>query len=190
MFWRSTAGPQRTVPLRGPCFYLGVNLCPFVVLPRSGRIGFNNSFARTDLAPPNDAPAFWTRQPSGALSLESERGPLCPRVPNPWFARTRLSALRVPASFTDLKSRKGTRNRRRSERILDCGGKRSATPLSHACRLPVLWPTPALPKAPSPLRSAGAVQKLVAWYRFRERVSPRRSPISVFSISAFQFLSP
>jgi hypothetical protein len=35
-------------------------------------------------------------------------------------------------SFADLKSRIGTMNQRSSERVLDCGGKRSATPPSPA----------------------------------------------------------
>lgn len=42
--------------------------------------------------------------------------------------------------------------------VLDCGGKRSATPLSCACWLTVLRWVLARSKAPSPLRSASAVQ--------------------------------
>jgi outer membrane protein assembly factor BamB len=44
------------------------------------------------------------------------------------------------------------------ETVLDCGGKRSATPLSHARGLSFFRLLLARPKAPSPLRSAGAVQ--------------------------------
>jgi len=50
-------------------------------------------------------------------------------------------------------------------RVLDCGGKRSATPLSHAKargqRGRFLW-APRIPKAVSPLRSATAVQDAAA----------------------------
>ncbi len=49
-------------------------------------------------------------------------------------------------------------DRRESDRVLDCGGKRSATPLSPARRFPIVSVTFARAKAPSPLRSAGAVQ--------------------------------
>jgi len=42
--------------------------------------------------------------------------------------------------------------------ILDCGGKRSATPLSHARRSAFVRKACVRPKAPSSLRFAGAVQ--------------------------------
>jgi hypothetical protein len=42
--------------------------------------------------------------------------------------------------------------------VLDCGGKRSATPLSHAGKTFGSMILPVRPKAPSPLRSAGALQ--------------------------------
>jgi len=42
--------------------------------------------------------------------------------------------------------------------VLDCGGKRSATPLSNGRGLGVVRERIARAKAPSPLRSAGAVQ--------------------------------
>ena len=49
----------------------------------------------------------------------------------------------------------------RSVVVLDCGGKRSATPLSFRMQNPRPGASnpPAEAKAPSPLRSAGAVQK-------------------------------
>jgi hypothetical protein len=51
--------------------------------------------------------------------------------------------------------------------ILDCGGKRSATPLSNLRDGSDFPTSQARPKAPSPLRSAGAVQdaagKTGAW---------------------------
>gem|GEM_PF-3872813 len=43
--------------------------------------------------------------------------------------------------------------------VVDCGGKRSATPLSPARKAHELSEAPVRAKAPSPLRSAGAVQK-------------------------------
>jgi len=45
-------------------------------------------------------------------------------------------------------------NRLHAESVLECGGKRSATPLSNCLRSSFHT------KAPSPLRSAGALQKL------------------------------
>jgi len=42
--------------------------------------------------------------------------------------------------------------------IMDGGGKRSATPLSNERELPDMAKFTLRPKAPSPLRSAGAVQ--------------------------------
>jgi hypothetical protein len=90
---------------------------------------------RAQCAPhPIGAKRLGLRQPSGALFLESER-------------------------FANLKSRLVTRRRRWSGRVLDCGGKRIATPLSRARSRPASWITPARPKAPSPPRFAGAVQK-------------------------------
>jgi hypothetical protein len=47
---------------------------------------------------------------------------------------------------------------RQTQRILECGGKRSATPLSPARRVPSSRRPLARTKAPSPLRSAGALQ--------------------------------
>ena len=46
-------------------------------------------------------------------------------------------------------------NRLHAESLLECGGKRSATPLSNCLRSPFYT------NAPSSLRSAGALQKLV-----------------------------
>jgi len=49
-----------------------------------------------------------------------------------------------------------SRNRLHAESVLECGGKRSATTLSNCLRSSLHT------KAPSPLRSAGALQRLVA----------------------------
>jgi hypothetical protein len=49
---------------------------------------------------------------------------------------------------------------RMAHRVLDCGGKRSATPLSHARGLALVRTIFVRPKAVSPLRSATAVQDL------------------------------
>jgi len=46
---------------------------------------------------------------------------------------------------------------------LDCGGKRSATPLSRGRKLSIVRSRPARAKAVSPLRSATAVQDARAW---------------------------
>jgi hypothetical protein len=56
-------------------------------------------------------------------------------------------------------------------RILDCGGKRSATPLSHARGASVIRMSSASAKAPSSLCFAGAVQNFSAKRRFMERAS-------------------
>ena len=77
-------------------------------------------------------------------------------------------------------------------RILDCGGKRSATPLSRA-RSEVSTPkSPARSKAPSPLRSAGAVQNLSATRWFTEKRSQhiRDGTASCFSASIARALRP
>ena len=60
----------------------------------------------------------------------------------------------------------------RERPILECGGKRSATPLSDGCCVQnLLMP----PKAPSPLRSAGALQSA----RTRSPVDPRTAHFGV-----------
>jgi hypothetical protein len=62
-----------------------------------------------------------------------------------------------------------TRSETRS--VMDCGGKRSATPLSHARRFSVIRKFPVRPKAVSPLRSATALQDAGAndcGFRLRE----------------------
>jgi hypothetical protein len=51
--------------------------------------------------------------------------------------------------------------------ILDCGGKRSATPLSYARKLSFNRRPFVRPKAPSSLRFAGALQNLAAERRFK-----------------------
>ena len=61
-------------------------------------------------------------------------------------------------SFNELKSRIGAMNQGQYARVLDCGGKRSATPLSHARRFTLIRIVSLRPKAPSPLGSAVAVQ--------------------------------
>ena len=67
------------------------------------------------------------------------------------------------------RTRLGAMNRCPPGRVLDCGGKRSATPLSHARRRGITGKPSARPKAPSPLRSADAVQNLAVNHRLMER---------------------
>ena len=64
------------------------------------------------------------------------------------------SAIAWRAVFALLKKR------RQSGRVWDCGGKRSATPLSCARRFAFTRKPSARPKAPSSLRSAGALRNL------------------------------
>jgi hypothetical protein len=139
-----------------PLIPIGVNSCPFVVQPRAGWIGFQKLWRRERpgaaerrasvlacasplaLCPLNRSADSFVRE----FQIPGSRGQGCPR-----------SAFRFLESFTDLKSRLITLNRRRSKRVLDCGGKRSATPLSPARSRPASWINSARPKAPSPLRS-------------------------------------
>ena len=69
------------------------------------------------LSPPN--PEHLLSPPSATLSSIRNGG-----------EGRREEALGFMGSFDDLKSRHGAMNRRSSERVLDCGGKQSATPLS------------------------------------------------------------
>ena len=60
----------------------------------------------------------------------------------------------------------------RAQKILDCGGKRSATPLWAATSIGV---TRTKRKAPSPLRSAGALHNLSVFFAFSRGNSLRKA---------------
>src|SRR5690242_15936844 len=78
----------------------------------------------------------------------------------------------------------GAINSCQSGRVLDCGGKRSATPLSHARRFSVIPTVFARSKAPASLRFVGAVQNLAAKSRVLKRRGKRPESCAVSAANA------
>jgi hypothetical protein len=85
---------------------------------------------------------------SAGQKRESASGDIAAQCPYP--KRQRAGALQDAARSSFVTGQRAS--------VLDCGGKRSATPLSHARKSFALRIFLVRPKAPSPLRSAGALQ--------------------------------